>query len=113
MFNTNNFFDNFDDDFNNNEQQLLPDIHLGYKKRNKRKGLTTIEGLRAHEIDIKQFYKKLKKKLCCSGFVSKIKNKDEKEIEIVQFQGDHRVEIKDHLMVKYKISKGNIIVHGA
>ena len=81
-------------------------IHLRYQQRNKRKGITIIEGLDS-SIDLKSFVKDIKKKFCCSGT---IKNNDEEGI-IIQFQGDHRQDISEILKNDYNIN--DITIHGA
>ena len=102
-------FGSNNDDFNiDNELDTIEykKIHLTYQQRNKRKGITIIEGL-DNSIDLKAFVKNIKKQFCCSGT---IKDDEEKGI-IIQFQGDHRNEISAILKEKYNIE--DIVIHGA
>ena len=84
----NNF--NCEDELDNIDNRK---IHIRYQQRNKRKGMTLIEGL-DNNIDLKGFVKEIKKKYGCAGT---IKQDDDDKI-IVQFQGDHRNDIKDVLI---------------
>lgn len=105
--------DEYADLFNNNfncenelEQIEGRKIHIRYQQRNKKKGMTIIEGL-DESIDLKLFLKDIKKNLCCAGT---IKQDNEKNKLIVQFQGDHRDYIKQFLIDKHDYK--DIIIHG-
>ena len=80
-------------------------IHIRYQQRNKRKGMTLIEGL-DNSIDLKSFVKEIKKKYCCAGTIKQ----DEDDKIIVQFQGDHRNDIQGVLIEKYGCK--DIVIHG-
>ena len=67
--------------------------------------MTLIEGL-DDNIDLKSFVKEIKKKYCCAGT---IKQDDDEKI-IIQFQGDHREDIKQILKDKYGCN--DIVIHG-
>lgn len=104
--------DEFSELFNNfNAEDQLDDInnrkiHIRYQQRNKRKGMTIIEGL-DESINLKSFVKEIKKNFCCAGTIKK----DEEDNKIIlQFQGDHRNEIQEILMQKYGCK--DIIIHG-
>jgi translation initiation factor 1 len=95
----NSFRDDLDKEFDDK-------IHLRVVKRNGRKCLTTIEGFTQDEP--KKFLKLIKKKLCCNGNVtSTILGQP-----ILQFQGDHRSDIREILIIKYKIKEKQIVKHG-
>lgn len=80
-------------------------IHIRYQQRNKRKGMTIIEGL-DNNIDLKSFVKEIKKKFCCAGTIKE----DEENKIIIQFQGDHREVIKNILFENYGCK--DIVLHG-
>jgi translation initiation factor SUI1 len=83
-------------------------IHIRYQQRNKRKGITIIEGLELDNEEKKKFIKKFKKEFCCSGCEKKNENGE----DIFQFQGDHRENIKIIIQNNYNIDPINIIIHG-
>ena len=74
-------FGSNNDDFNiDNELDTIEykKIHLTYQQRNKRKGITIIEGL-DNSIDLKAFVKNIKKQFCCSGTIKDDEEKGETE----------------------------------
>jgi translation initiation factor SUI1 len=108
MNNTEDFSELFNN-FNGEDQLDEIDnrkIHIRYQQRNKRKGITIIEGL-DESIDLKSFVKEIKKNFCCAGTIKE--DEEDKKI-ILQFQGDHRKEIENILIDKYDCK--NIIIHG-
>ena len=96
---------NIEDELNNNYNNK---IHIRYQQRNKRKGITIIEGFELENDIKKKFIKKFKKEFCCSG----CEKKDENGEDIFQFQGDHRENVKLIIQNNYNINSDNIIVHG-
>ena len=97
-------FDNFncEDELDNIDNRK---IHIRYQQRNKRKGMTIIEGL-DNNIELKSFVKEIKKKFCCAGTIKE----DEENQIIIQFQGDHREVIKKMLVENYGCK--DIVLHG-
>ena len=81
------------------------------QQRNGRKYWTIVEGLNTIDnLSLKDFVKVIKKNLCCNGSIHT--DSDNSENIFVQFQGDHRNNIKDLLIKKYNISDERILIHG-
>lgn len=91
-------------------KELDSKIHLYIKKRTKKKSLTfiTVSELVNREINIKKFINDMKTKLCCSGTI--VKNNS--NIDMIQFQGDHRDILSTYLQDNYKVKKSDVIKHG-
>ena len=100
MFNDN---DNPFDDALDDLMKADKTIDISYKKRNRRKGKTMVDGLADYDIDGKVFLKTLKKKLCCNGSY--------KEGILVMF-GDHREALKKEISTRFNIDTSNISMHG-
>jgi translation initiation factor 1 len=81
------------------------------QQRNGRKCITTIQGL-DDDLDLKRICKAMKKAFNCNGNLAQ----DEEMGEIVQLQGDQRVNVKDWLMEQEIIGKAEaddrIVLHG-
>ena len=90
--------------------ELVFKINIRVQQRNGRKSWTMVEGLEnIKDIDLKKFNKFIKKSLCCNGSIKKSDVNNEK---ILQFQGDHREDIKKIIIQQFQISEENIIIHG-
>ncbi len=99
-----NNIDNIDNDGLSNDLT----VHIRLTQRNRRKCITTVQGL-ADDLDLKKICKFLRKEFKCNGTVIK----DDEYGEILQFQGDHRNNIKDFLSFTKIINKDKIILHGS
>lgn len=81
------------------------------QQRNGRKCITTIQGLDA-DLDLKRICKAMKKAFNCNGSITI----DEEMGEIVQLQGDQRVNTKDWMMEQEIVSKAEaderLVIHG-
>lgn len=96
-----NFEDMLDDSLNLK-------IHIRIIQRNNKKSITIIENLEEIEnIDLKKVNKCLKKILSCNGSIKTIENN-----KTLQFQGDHRQDIKTFLLETFSLNEYNIIIHG-
>ena len=85
-------------------------INIRIQQRNGRKSWTIVEGLsNIKNFNFKKTSKYLKKQLCCNAT---IKTSDVDGSKILQFQGDHRKDIKEYLIIVKKILEKNIIIHG-
>ncbi len=82
-------------------------VHIRIQVRNRKKCITTIEGL-ATDLDLKMILEALKKKFNCNGSIMN----DETLGEIIQLQGDNRNGVAEFLILNRIILKDNIIVHG-
>ena len=103
-------FDFDDKDKENEVCDLNFKINIRCQQRNGRKSWTTIEGLEnIKNLDLKIFTKKIKKSLCCNG---SIKKSDIDDSKVLQFQGDHRDDIKALIIKSYNILEDSIIMHG-
>lgn len=82
-------------------------IHIRIQQRNGRKTLTTVQGI-SKDYDFKKIVKACKKEFACNGTVV-----DHPEYgEVIQLQGDQRVNIRDFLR-KIGIAKDDQLkVHG-
>ena len=70
-----------------------------------------VEGLdQIKDIDLKKFTKIVKKTFCCNGSIKE--STDGENVKFLQFQGDHRDNIKTLLLDKYNLSESSILVHG-
>ena len=103
--------------FNNNDSDEVLEndkfdfkINIRVQQRNGRKSWTIVEGLyNIENFNFKKTLKCLKKELCCNG---SIKTSDIDSKKVMQFQGDHRKDIKEYLIIVKKVLEKNIIVHG-
>ncbi|XP_029637913.1 eukaryotic translation initiation factor 1 isoform X4 [Octopus sinensis] len=82
-------------------------IHIRIQQRNGRKTLTTVQGI-STQFDLKKIVKACKKEFACNGTVV-----DHPEYgEVIQLQGDQRINIKDFLK-NHNIAKDDQLkVHG-
>jgi len=93
--------------FDDNENRDF-DIHISSQKRNGKKSWTFIENFDKIDDDanfLKNSLRTLKEKFSCNALI--------KEGNIIQMQGDHRMDLKDFISTKYGIKKENIKVHGS
>jgi len=91
----------------NNSQVFLKTIHIRLHQRNRRKSLTTIQGL-GEIFDFEKITKYLKKEFCCNGCVV-----EDKELgTIIQLQGDQRENSKIFLVKEKIVNKKIIKIHG-
>ncbi|KAJ1951290.1 Eukaryotic translation initiation factor eIF-1 [Linderina pennispora] len=82
-------------------------IHIRIQQRNGRKTLTTLQGL-DEKLDLKKMLKFFKKDFACNGNIVK----DEEMGEIIQLQGDKRVDLRDFLVNEGIVKKDFVKVHG-
>tara|TARA_A100001015_G_scaffold235418_1_gene267199 strand:+ start:3578 stop:3898 length:321 start_codon:yes stop_codon:yes gene_type:complete len=82
-------------------------VNIRKNQRNRRKCVTTIEGL-ADDLDLKKICKFFKKNFNCNGSIVK----DEEYGNIIQLQGDLRVSVKNFLISQEIIDKNKINIHG-
>ncbi|XP_044504935.1 protein translation factor SUI1 homolog 2-like [Mangifera indica] len=82
-------------------------VHLRIQKRNRRKSITTIEGLNEN-FGYSKILKDLKKELCCNGNVVQDKNLG----KVIQLQGDQRANVINFLVKEMLADKNQIKVHG-
>jgi len=108
--------DPFDDPVEEEEKKSKKDkdatqktdaIHLRVQQRNGRKSITTVAGL-SPELDLKKIVKAVKKSYNCNGCIVD----DEKAGQVLQFQGDHRDNIKSFL-IDNGFPEKDIKKHGA
>ena len=64
----------FPDEFENNNDIIVQNIHIRIIQRNSSKYITTIEGLDS-EINIKKLLKYMKKSFSCNGSIKKTEEK--------------------------------------
>lgn len=83
------------------ETLLKKKIHIRVQQRSAKKNITTVEGLSPDNA--KKIGTQLKTKLGCSGTVKG---------DILQFSGDQRSKIVDHLLENNIVEKDNLVVHG-
>lgn len=83
------------------DTELPTKIHLRVQQRNAKKNITVIEGLKPDVA--KKVGSDLRTKLGCSGTV-----KD----GCVQFSGDQRQKIVEHLLAKKIVDKDALVIHG-
>ena len=87
-------------------------IHLRVQQRNARQRTTTLSGL-PNDYDLKDFIKKIRKRLCCNGAVVNDKSAtDEKFDKVLQFSGDQRQDLANFLVESGIAEKKDITVHG-
>ena len=84
-------------------------VHIRVQQRNRRKCITTVQGL-ADDLDLHRILKALKKSFQCNGAIVK----DEKGGygEIIQLQGDHRQALVEFLVSEEIVPKEMIVLHG-
>lgn len=80
-------------------------VHIGVRKRNGRKLITSVEGLTEKECNAA--LKKLKSQLNCNGHIIK-----EEKCVTLEMQGDKREEINFFLINTANFSNNQIRVHG-
>jgi len=83
-------------------------VHISLQRRNNRKCITILQGL-SDDLDDLKINKELRKLLNCNSCIKT----DEQFGKILQFQGDHRIEIKQFLIAQELCSPGDVIVSGA
>lgn len=85
-------------------------IHVRFQKTGPR-SITLLEGL-DEDLDQGRMAKAMKKVFKCSASIQKDKDGN----DVIQFQGDHRIAIRDWLLaqeiVNAKDAKDRIILHG-
>ncbi|EPY49607.1 translation initiation factor eIF1 [Schizosaccharomyces cryophilus OY26] len=94
-------------DTGDDEAQPLNNIHIRIQQRNGRKTLTTVQGL-PREFDLKRILRVLKKDFACNGTIVK----DDDLGEVIQLQGDQRVNVMQFLTQQLGMQKKNIKIHG-
>ena len=82
-------------------------VNIRKNQRNRRKCVTTIEGL-ADDLDLKKICKFFKKNFNCNGSIVK----DEEYGNIIQLQGDQRENVKNFLIYANIATDEIIKVHG-
>ena len=82
-------------------------IHIRIQQRNGRKTLTTVQGI-ADDYDKKKLVKVCKKEFACNGTVVEHPEYG----EVLQLQGDQRVNICDFLIKVGLAKKEQLKVHG-
>jgi translation initiation factor 1 len=83
-------------------------VHIRVQVRNRKKCITTVQGL-ATDLDLKKMLKALKKSFKCNGAVVS----DDVSGDILQLQGDNRTGIVEFLVSEeIVLSKDSIVVHG-
>jgi translation initiation factor 1 (eIF-1/SUI1) len=78
-------------------------------KKIKGKKKTIIYGFDLDKLIIENFINTLKKALGCGGFITK----DESDIPIIEFMGDHREKIRNHIIEKKYFPNVRIDLKGA
>lgn len=86
-------------------------LHLRVQQRNTRKRTTTLTGL-PNTYDFKTFLKDIKKKQCCSGFITDDPKIEDGFNKILQFTGDQRESIATYLIDKGIVEQKDITIHG-
>lgn len=82
-------------------------VHIRIQQRNGRKSITTVQGL-DDDLDLKRICKAFKKMFSCNGAVVV-----DKEVgEVIQLQGDQRVNVKNFLVEQEICEESRIQVHG-
>lgn len=114
FMNPNSFLDDLDSAGQSKQQQntmLATKIHIRLHDQ-KNRCLTTIEGL-DEDLDLKRISKAMKRAFSCSSVV--VQGKDGEDI--IQLQGDHRMAVKEWLLVQQilteKECKMRVVIHGA
>jgi translation initiation factor 1 len=106
--------DAFDEAFISLGQQLEK-VHIRIQNRNKKKCITTVQGL-ANDLDLKKILRALKKTFRCNGAIIKDDTVDPNDPNgsegIIQLQGNHRAEVVKFLVSEEIVSKEMIIEHG-
>lgn len=82
-------------------------VHIRIQVRNRKKCITTVQGL-AQDLDLKKILKALKKSFKCNGAIVN----DEVAGEIIQLQGDNRTGIVEFLVSEEIVGKDSIVLHG-
>lgn len=98
------------DPFANNDNEgdePKQDIHVRAQQRNGKKMWTTVQGL-SDIFCLPRILKAMKKEFSCNGHI--IQN--EEFGEILQFQGDHRAEIRLFLLSEEICTKDELHIHG-
>lgn len=99
-----------DEEPGENSKQSANYIHIRIQQRNGRKTLTTVQGL-SKKFDLKKILKVIKKKFACNGTIVN----DTDMGEVIQLQGDKRVDVKEFLVDKDEglgLNADTIKVHG-
>lgn len=96
--------DIFDNDDNAN---IFDKIHIRMQQRNKKKCITTVEGLPT-DLDLKKIIKYFKKQFQCNGNIKK----EEDLGDIIQLSGDQRSNIYEFLTTQEICTKEQVVIHG-
>jgi translation initiation factor 1 len=110
IFNNINNFNNFDDSVepdNNNQLQMLDNVHIRIQQRTGKKMITIIQGLDS-KIPKKELIKKFKTMFACGGNI----NSDEEYGDVIQLTGDQRLKVRDYLVDNNVVEADNIEIHG-
>ena len=105
---TSNTHTTFDDSLDSLLHTDRRPVHISLQRRNNRKCITILQGL-PDDLDDHRINKALRKVLKCNSCIKT----DEQFGRILQFQGDHRIEIKQFLIAQELCSAGDVIVSGA
>jgi translation initiation factor SUI1 len=105
---TSNIHTTFDDSLDSLLHTDRRPVHISLQRRNNRKCITILQGL-PDDLDDLRINKALRKVLKCNSCIKT----DEQFGRILQFQGDHRIEIKQFLIAQELCSAGDVIVSGA
>ena len=95
-------------EINSSDREVDVLIHIGMYKRSGRKYVTTIEGLDKINLDLKKIAKFMGNEFCCGKAVVT----NDKDIEIITLQGDHRQKAKNFLIREKIISSEQVKIHG-
>ena len=82
-------------------------IHIRIQQRNAKKVLTTVQGINS-KINLKLLLKEFKKNFSCNGTIID----DDEKGQIIQLQGDKRVNISEFLIKEKIYTKEEIVIHG-
>ena len=82
-------------------------IHIRLQQRNRKKSITTLQGLPA-DINHDKLLTTFKKRFCCNGSIAQ----DPVLGKIVTMQGDHRQGIIEFLVTQNIAKRDTIKVHG-
>ena len=82
-------------------------VHLRVQKRNARKAMTTIQGLRP-DVDINKILLTFRKLFACNGTIIK----DPDLGNIIQLQGDQRHQVARFFIDEGILDKSEIKIHG-
>lgn len=98
-------FDPFSDDSDDSGTKGY--VHIRIQQRNKKKCLTTVQGL-TENLSYGKILKDIKKQFCCNGNVVQ----DKVMGKIIQLQGDQRKNVSQFLVQAGIVQKEQIKIHG-